>query len=82
MSFSFSIRELIGWYGAFAILLAYALVSFNFLPPTHLAYHLLNGSGALGLISIALRKRDYPSAGLNIAWTLIAAIALIRIFFT
>lgn len=43
-----SIDEIIGWYGMGAILLAYALVSFNFLSVSSTIYQLLNFTGAAG----------------------------------
>lgn len=42
------IDEVVGWYGMAAILSAYALVSFNFLPASNIIYQLLNFTGAGG----------------------------------
>jgi hypothetical protein len=42
------IDEIIGWYGTAAILLAYALVSFNFLSASSIIYQVINFTGAGG----------------------------------
>jgi len=71
--------ELIGWYGTFAILFAYVLVSFEVLLPTALPYHLLNGTGALGIVYISFKKKAYQPGVLNVIWALIAFIAIISL---
>lgn len=74
--------ELFGWYGMIAIVLGYALVSFSFLQPTDIIYQLLNGTGALGIVTVSFYKKAYQPAVLNIIWTLIALIAIINILFS
>ncbi|WKZ29625.1 MAG: hypothetical protein QY323_02745 [Patescibacteria group bacterium] len=69
--------ELIGWYGAFAILLAYALASFGILETRGVPYQLLNLFGAFGIILVSIKKKAYQPAALNVVWLCIAAIALI-----
>ena len=71
--------ELFGWYGACAILLAYALVSFTILEPTNLWYQILNGTGALGIVAVSLHKRNYQPGALNLIWAAIAACAIANI---
>lgn len=71
--------ELIGWYGAFAIVLAYTLVSFNVLSPLTLSYQLLNGTGALGIVFISFKKKVYQPGVLNLIWAAIATIVIIRL---
>ncbi|MFH1181559.1 MAG: hypothetical protein V1702_01240 [Candidatus Woesearchaeota archaeon] len=73
------IDETIGWYGASAILLAYALVSFNFLSPSTFLYQILNVTGALGIVYISFKKKAYPPGVLNIVWAIIALIAIIKL---
>jgi hypothetical protein len=73
-----TVDELIGWYGTIAILLAYAGISFNLLSPQSLAYQLLNGSGALGIVYISFKKKAYQPGVLNVIWALIAFIAIAR----
>ncbi len=53
-----NITEIIGWYGTFAILLAYALVSFKVIPVSDYLYQLLNLTGAVGIVVISLSKRQ------------------------
>ena len=73
--------ELFGWYGAIAIVAAYALVSFSVLQPTDIIYQLLNGTGALGIVLVSFHKRSYQPGVLNIIWTIIAILAIIKILF-
>ena len=73
------IDESLGWYGTCAIVIAYALVSFNVLSASTLLYQILNGTGALGIVYISLKKKAYQPGVLNIIWTIIALSAIIRI---
>ena len=68
--------EIFGWYGAGAILLAYALVSFSLLGPGSLWYQALNVTGAAGLGTVSFYKRAYQPAALNVIWFLIALVAI------
>ncbi len=71
--------EIFGWYGAIAIILAYALVSFSLLPATSIWYQLLNVTGALGIVVVSLHKKAYQPGVLNIIWILIALLAIFYI---
>ena len=71
-----------GWLGMFSILLAYALVSINLIESNSLEYHSLNLLGALGIIVVSLHKKVWQSVGLNIAWLIIAGVALLSIIFS
>ncbi len=73
--------EIVGWYGAIAIILAYALVSFGAITPTSPTYQLLNLTGATGVIIISYAKNVKQSVILNIFWACIAIFALIGILF-
>lgn len=75
------ISEALGWYGTFAILLAYALVSLGGVPADSGTYQLLNFTGAIGVGIISVMKKAYQPATLNIVWALIGLIALLRIVF-
>jgi len=75
------IFEIIGWYGAAAIVLAYFLVSFRILGAGSVIYQILNLSGAIGIVLVSLLKKAYQPAALNFIWTIIALIALIKIIF-
>ena len=71
--------EIVGWYGTVAIISAYALNSFNFMSATNPWYQILNGTGAVGIVLISLKKKAYQPATLNAIWTVIAIIGLIQI---
>ena len=71
--------EIIGWYGTIAIVLAYGLLSFGVFNPTSLIYQILNGTGAIGIVYISFKKKVYQSVTLNLIWTVIAIIAIIKI---
>lgn len=70
--------EIAGWYGAAAILLAYALVSFDKLAANDIIYQLLNLTGALGIATISITKGARQPAVLNLTWAAIALIAIIQ----
>lgn len=69
----------IGWYGVLAILLAYMLVSFNVVVAKSYTYQLLNLTGAIGIVTVALSKKDNQPAVLNIVWAIIAAIVIVQL---
>ncbi len=71
--------ELIGWYGAGAIVVAYALVSFGILSPSSFLYQIMNGTGALGIIYISFKKKAYQPGALNIIWAIITLVAVVRL---
>lgn len=73
------VRETIGWYGTIAIVAAFALVSFEVVKPTSLIYQLLNGTGALGIVYISFKKKAYQPGVLNIIWTIIALVSIVRL---
>jgi hypothetical protein len=71
--------DIIGWYGVLAILVAYGLVTFNVVVAKSFPYQLLNLTGAVGLVIVALSHQDKQPAALNIVWSLVAAIAIIQL---
>ena len=75
------LAEILGWYGAGAILLAYALVSFSVLDSTSVWWQLLNASGALGIVIVSFSKKTYQPGVLNAIWFLIAIIGLAKVLF-
>jgi len=76
-----TVIEILGWYGAAAILLAFALSSFGVLSPASLIYQILNLTGALSIFADTMTKKDYQPATLNIVWAMIALVSLLRTFF-
>ena len=75
------IIEALGWYGALAILISFFLVSFEYVSPHSLPYLLGNLSGAIGLIVEANARKAYPSIFLNVVYSLVAILALIKFFY-
>lgn len=73
-------RQGIGWIGALLILGAYFAVSGGFLLPTDFLYQMMNLVGSLGIIIVALQRKDYQPLVLNIIWVCIASFALLQIF--
>ena len=69
--------EAIGWLGMIAILLAYALISFEIISSKSLLYQTLNGVGAIGIVFISFKKKAYQPGILNIIWAFIAIISII-----
>lgn len=72
--------NVIGWYGAMAILTAYGLSSLGILKPNELLFQILNLTGALGLLSVALHHRTSQLAFINVVWAIIAAISIVNIW--
>lgn len=72
------LEEIIGWYGTVAIVSAYALLSFGAITSGNIIYQLLNGTGAIGIVYISFKKKAYQPGVLNIIWTIIAVVAIIR----
>lgn len=71
--------ELVGWCGAFALLLAFGLSATSLLQPSSAAYLTLNLFGAGGLAYASLSRHAYSPAVLNIIWALVAALSLIAL---
>jgi len=75
------IIEWYGWFGMIAIIAAYALVSFSVISATNIWFQILNGVGALGIVLVSFHKKDYQPAVLNIIWTAVAMVAILKITF-
>jgi hypothetical protein len=74
--------EIIGWYGTFAILGAYAVSSLGFLRVDSIPAVLLNGTGALGIVYISYKKKVIQPLALNAVWALVAGITLVKLVVT
>ena len=72
--------ETIGWYGTAAILSAYALVSFSVISGDGLPFQILNLTGALAIIVLAVYKKVRQSVVLNVVWSVVAIVAIINLF--
>jgi len=70
----------IGWIGASLVILAYLLVSNNKISGRSRIYQFMNLAGAIGVGVNALYQRAWPSFGIQIAWGVIAIIAILNSF--
>jgi hypothetical protein len=70
--------DAVGWLAAFAMLVAYALVSSGRLHGRSAAFQALNLFGALGLGANAAYHGAWPSASLNALWIVVGVVALAR----
>ncbi|MCP2344588.1 CBU_0592 family membrane protein [Nonomuraea roseoviolacea] len=71
--------EVAGWLGAGLLLLGYGLVTAGRLPAGGVAYQVVNLAGSLALMANSARNDAWPSAGLNLVWAVIGAVALVRL---
>ncbi|HEX8367297.1 MAG TPA: hypothetical protein VF604_01900 [Pyrinomonadaceae bacterium] len=71
--------DVLGWIGAFLLLLAYALVSFKKLEADSAAYQWLNITASVLLLVNTIFYGAYPSSFVNAAWTVIALVAILTI---
>jgi uncharacterized membrane protein YedE/YeeE len=68
--------DAIGWLGAAALLVAYAMVSSKKLEGTSKAYQFLNIIGSLLLAANTVFYRAYPSSFVNLIWMGIAVFSI------
>jgi len=66
----------VGWVGAAALLVAYAMVSHKKLEGNSAAYQVLNISGSLLLAANTIFYGSYPSAFVNLIWAGIAVFSI------
>jgi hypothetical protein len=66
----------IGWVGAVALLIAYALVSSKRLEGDSAAFQLLNISGSILLAANTIFYGSYPSTFVNLIWAGIAVFSI------
>jgi predicted membrane-bound spermidine synthase len=75
------LANVLGWYGAIASLLGYALISFGWLNAQGAAYQGIIVTSTAGLTIISLHKKLYQTALLNAVSVTIGLVALARIVF-
>jgi len=68
--------DAIGWVGAAALLVAYAMVSHKKLEGDSATYQLLNISGSLLLAANTIFYGSYPSTFVNLIWAGIAVLSI------
>lgn len=73
------IIDIVGWVGAAALIIAYALVSTKRLSGHPWPFQLLNRFGGLLLIINTLFYKACPSSFLNLVWTGMAIATIIRL---
>jgi hypothetical protein len=71
--------NVLGWIGAFLLLLAYALVSFKKLEADSQTYQWLNITASILLLVNTIYYGAYPSSFVNGVWTIIAFFAILTI---
>jgi len=69
--------DAIGWVGAAALLVAYAMVSHKKLEGDSAAYQLLNISGSVLLAVNTIFYGSYPSTFVNLIWAGIAVFSIV-----
>lgn len=70
--------DIIGWVGALALLLAYALVSQRRVAGDAASYQVLNLGGSVFLLLNAAYYGAYPSSFVNVVWAGIGLYTLMR----
>jgi hypothetical protein len=68
--------DAIGWVGAVALLIAYALVSFKRLEGDSATFQFLNISGSILLAANTIFYGSYPSTFVNLIWAGIAVFSI------
>lgn len=68
--------DIVGWFGAIALLLAYAAVSRGLTHGTSFAYQLWNAIGSAFLLVNAAYYHAFPSSFVNIVWIGIAIVTI------
>ena len=69
--------DTIGWVGAAALLIAYAMVSPRKLEGDSATYQLLNISGSILLAANTIFYGSYPSTFVNLIWAAIAIVSIV-----
>lgn len=70
--------QVVGWMGAFLIVLAYFLISYKKVKSDSRVYQLMNLVGAVGVGINASYQKAWPSLAIQIVWGIIAIIALAK----
>jgi len=68
--------DVIGWVGAAALLVAYAMISHKKLEGDSATYQLLNISGSILLAANTIFYESYPSTFVNLIWAGIAVFSI------
>ena len=68
--------DAIGWLGAAALLVGYAMISCRKMEVDSALYQLLNIVGSLLLVANTIFYRAYPSSFVNLIWAVIAVFSV------
>ncbi|UGU17159.1 hypothetical protein LS482_04635 [Sinomicrobium kalidii] len=71
---------MMGWLGAVIFIVAYFLLSMKYISADRPLYHSLNAAGGICLVINALHLSDLPNVVVNTVWTIIAVLAVYRIY--
>ncbi|MFH0928508.1 MAG: hypothetical protein V1821_03475 [bacterium] len=75
----YSLIQALGWVGVALVLGTHGLLSFGLMDPVRLPYQLLNGLAAIFIVLASLERKAMQSVVINIVWTIIAAVAIMKI---
>ncbi len=70
--------QVVGWVGTILIVVAYFLVSKQYIQSKSNAYQLMNLFGAIGVGINVWHQQAWPSVALQIVWAIIAIASLIK----
>ena len=73
-----SLIEITGWLGVIFYVLAYLFLSLGIVKSNSFSFHLMNMSGAVGLIIYSIKYADKPNVVVNVVWLLIGIFAVSR----
>ena len=76
---NYAVIDILGWIGAIALLVAFALISAKKVEGDSTGYQLLNLVGSILLILNTLYYGAYPSSLLNLFWIGVALYALRKV---
>jgi len=68
--------DAVGWLGAAALLVAYAMVSSRKMEADSASYQVLNIAGSILLVANTIFYRAYPSSFVNLIWAGIAVFSM------
>ena len=72
--------DISGWYGMIALISAYGLASYGVFSAQSLEFQLLNITGSIGMMIVALSKGVTQAVILNIIWMGLGLVALGQLF--
>lgn len=71
--------QTLGWFGAAAVLAAYALTSLDVVRPDSATSLALNMAGAAGIALASWKQRAFQSVLVNVVWLLIGVATVIKL---